>query len=167
MFAEAVPGKKIVFLYRVHESASTESGTNLAFVTENSMSISKSADSTATKDGNIRTPGAAEITISSTSIFKKGDAIIEKLKKAMLSDKLLDIWRVNLDDPGTGDNKFKGTYYQGYLTSFEEASNAEDYVSYTLEFGINGNGADGDVTVTVAQQETAAYAFSDSVKTGA
>lgn len=168
MFAEAVGGKKIVYLYRVHENASTDAGTNLAFVTENSMSISKDADSTATKDGPIRTPGEAEIEIESTSVFKKGDIVIQKLKNAMLNDKLLEIWRANLEAPALGGtNKFAGTYYQGYLTSFEEASNAEDFVEYSLTFGINGKGVDGDVTVTVEQQEAATYVFADTPKTGA
>ena len=167
LFNEAVKGTKIIFLYRVLSKASQKAGTNIAFVTENSLSISKDADSTATKDGAIRTPGETEIEVTSTSIFKKGDEVIDELKKAMLDDELLEIWRANLEDPGTGDNKFKGTYYQGYLTSFEETSNAEDYVEYSLTFGINGKGADGDVTVTTDQQEAAAYVFTDTTQTGA
>ena len=94
MFAEAVGGKKIVYLYRVHENASTDAGTNLAFVTENSMSISKDADSTATKDGPIRTPGEAEIEIESTSVFKKGDIVIQKLKNAIRGNILSGIFDI-------------------------------------------------------------------------
>ena len=166
-FAEAVSGKKVVYLYRLHEDAATTAGATLAFTTENSLSAEVDADSTQTKDGTIRTPAAPEITTSSTSIFKKGDPVIDKYKNAMLNSKLFDIWRANLEDPGTGNNKFKGTYYQGYLTSFEETANAEDFVEITLEFGINGKGADGDVTVTVDQQEAAAYVFADTPATGA
>ena len=44
LFAEAVQGKKIVYLFRVLKDASTQSGTALAFTTENSISISKDAD---------------------------------------------------------------------------------------------------------------------------
>lgn len=168
LFAEAVKGKKIIFLYRVLSDAAEEDGTNLAFVTENGLSISKDADTTATKDGPIRTPGEAEIEITSTSIFMKGDEKIDRLKTAMLNDELIEIWRANLEDPVSGsETKFKGTYYQGYLTSFEETSNAEDYVEYSLTFGVNGVGADGDVTVTAAQQEQANYVFTDTPKSGA
>ena len=39
LFAEAVQGKKIVYLFRVLKDASTQSGTALAFTTENSISI--------------------------------------------------------------------------------------------------------------------------------
>lgn len=166
LFAEAVSGKKIIYLYRVQKNAAEEPGTVIAFVTENSLSISKDAEVTETKDGPMRTPNKAEIEVQSTSIFKKGDVIIEKFRAAMLADDLIEIWRANLEEAGTDDNKFKGTYYQGYLTSFEESSSAEDFVEYSLTFGINGIGANGDVTVTAQQQEAAAYTFADTPQTG-
>ena len=155
VFAEAVQGKKIVYLYRVASKEATANGTTLAFTTENSRTMSKDADSTATKDGSIRTPGTAEVEITATSILAKGDT-------------LLDVWEANLDEPAEeGENKFKGKYFQGYLTEFEKTSSAEDFVECSLTFGINGSGADGDVTVSVEQQEVAAYVFKDTQKTGA
>ena len=91
-----------------------------------------------------------------------------KLKEAMLNDDLIEIWEANLDEPADGgNNKFKGTYYQGYLTEFEKSSTAEDHVECSTTFGINGKGADGDVTVTVEQQKVAAYVFTDTQSTGA
>ena len=53
------------------------------------------------------------------------------------------------------------------MTEFEKTSSAEDFVECSLTFGINGSGADGDVTVSVEQQEVAAYVFKDTQKTGA
>lgn len=161
-FAEAVKGKKVVYLYRVYESAATTDGAVIAFTTENSRSVSVDADSTVTKDGTIRTPSDPEIEISATSILQKGDTFINTLETAMKANKLMDIWEANLEEPGTGQNKFKGTYYQGYLTDFEKSSNAEDFVEIQLTFGINGKGADGDVTVTADQQEAANYVFVDT-----
>lgn len=167
MFSEAVSGKKIVYLYRILNSAATKAGATLAFTTENSRTKSKDADSTETKDGAIRTPGAAEVEITATSILAKGDTLIEELEDAMDSDELIEIWEANLEEPGDGDNKFKGRYYQGYLTEFEKTSNAEDFVECSLTFGINGVGVKGDVTVSAEQQEIAAYVFTDTAKTGA
>lgn len=165
---EAVSGKKIIYLYRILEEASTANATAIAFVTENSTTISKDADSTATKDGNVRTPGTAEIEISATSLLAKGDTMYDKMRSAMLADKVIEIWEVNLAEPITSKSgKFKGTYYQGYLTEFEKTSNAEDYVEVATTFGINGSGADGEVTVSDQQQEVAAYVFADTQKTGA
>lgn len=168
LFAEAVAGKNIVYLYRIMSKASTTDGTTLAFTTENSRTKSKDSDSTITKDGSIRTPGAAETEITATSILSKGDKLIDALEDAMDKDELIEIWEANLDEPAeSGENHFKGMYFQGYLTELEKASNAEDMVEVSLTFGINGSGARGDVTVSVEQQEIASYVFKDTKKTGA
>lgn len=168
LFAEAVSGKKIIYLFRVLNDAATEEGTTIAFTTENSFTISKDADTTATKDGTIRTPGEAEIEITATAILAKGDKKYKRLQQAMLKDEIIEIWKVNLEEPAEGgDNKFAGTYYQGYLTEFEETASAEEHVECSTTFGINGTGADGDVTVSAEQQEIAAYVFADTQATGA
>ena len=166
--AEAVKGNKLVYLFRILSEAATEAGVTLAFTTENTNTISKDADTTATKDGSIRTPGEAEIEISATAILAKGDTMYAKLRDAMLNDELIEIWEANLEEPAsTGSNKFSGTYYQGYLTEFEKSSSAEDFVECSCTFAINGKGADGDVTVSAEQQEVANYVFTDTTKTGA
>lgn len=166
--AEAVSGKKLVYLFRVLDSAATDAGVALAFTTENSLTMSKDADSTATKDGMIRTPGEMEVEITATAILSKGDTMYKKLKEAMKNDKLIEIWEANLaEQSGTGTNKFAGTYYQGYLTEFEMTSSAEDFVEVATTFGINGTGVDGDVTVTAEQQEVANYVFKDTQAAGA
>lgn len=168
LFAEAVQGKKIVYLYRIAEEAATTAGTTLAFTTENSRTKSKDADSTATKDGSIRTPGASEVEISATSILAKGDNMIDKLEDAMDNDKLIEVWEANLEEPAeSGANKFAGRYFQGYITELEKSSSAEDFVECSLTFAINGTGVKGDVTVSVEQQEIANYVFADTTKTGA
>ena len=168
LFAEAVSGKKIVYLYRIKSKAATADGAALAFTTENSRTKSKDADSTETKDGPIRTPGASEVEITATSILAVGDTMIADLEEAMDKDEIIKIWEANLAEPADGgSNKFKGSYYQGYLTEIEITSNAEDFVEVSLTFGINGNGVAGDVTVSAEQQEIANYAFTDTAKTGA
>lgn len=166
--ATAVSGKKIVYLFRVLSMAASKAGATLAFTTENTRTKSKDADSTVTKDGTIRTPGAAEVEITATALLAKGDALIDELEEAMDNNELIEVWEANLDEPATGgSNKFKGAYYQGYLTEFEKTSNAEDFVECSLTFGINGDGVKGDVTVTTEQQEIANYVFADTSKTGA
>ena len=167
LFAEAIQGKKIVYLYRIKKDAATTDGTLIAFTTENGRTKSKDADSTATKDGSIRTPWTAEVEITATSILSKGDGMIDKLEDAMDADEIIEIWEANLAEKAeTGDNKFKGMYFQGFLTEFEKTSSAEEFVECSLTFGINGSGKRGDVTVTVEQQEAADYVFTDTPKTG-
>lgn len=170
LFAEAVQGKKIVYLYRILEDAVTDNGAVIAFTTENGRTKSKDADSTATKDGSIRTPGVAEVEITATSILSVGDTMIGKLEAALDNDKVIEIWEANLMEPVTGtgnENKFKGRYFQGYLTEIEISSSAEDFVEVSLTFGVNGSGKSGNVTVSAAQQEQADYVFKDTAKTGA
>ena len=168
LFAEAVQGKKIVYLYRIADKAATAAAVTLAFTTENGRTKSKDADSTETKDGAVRTPGASEVEITATSILSKGDTLIDDLEDAMDADKLIEIWEANLEEPASaGTNKFKGMYFQGYLTEIEKTSNAEDMVEVSLTFGINGTGKRGDVTVSAEQQEIANYVFKDTSKTGA
>lgn len=170
VFSEAIQGKRIVYLFRIASESTTTTGKRIPFVTEDSRTKSKDADSTATKDGSIRTPGTAEVEISTTVILSKGDEIVKKLEDAMDSDQLIEIWEANLDEPGSGggsDNKFKGMYFQGYITEFEQTASAEDHVEVSLTFGINGSGKRGDVTVTAEEQEEANYLFKDSVQEGA
>ncbi len=168
LFAEAVKGKKIVYLFRVKDEAASSNAVALAFVTENGNTISKDADTTVTKDGSIRTPGEAEIEITSTALLAKGDKMYAKLRDAMINNKIVECWEANLDEPDTSNSgKFDGTYYQGYITEFEKTSSAEDYVECSITYAANGTGADGFVTVTTEQQEVANYVFTDTQKTGA
>ena len=167
LFAEAVSGKKLVYLYRIASQAKDQAGAALAFTTENSRTKSQEADVTATKDGSIRTPGVAEIEITATSILAKGDYLVGALEDAMDGDELIEIWEANLDEKAEGENKFAGRYYQGYLNEMEKTSASDGFVEVSLTFACNGKGAKGDVTVTVEQQEAAVYVFADTPKTGA
>lgn len=161
IFAEAVAGKKLVYLYRIKSKAATANGVALAFTTENERTKSKDSDSVVTKDGAIRVPGASEVEITATSLLAKGDTFIDELEDAMDGDEVIEIWEANLDE-SAGENKFKGMYFQGYLTEISKASNAEDHVEVSLTFAVNGNGVRGDVTVSAEQQEVANYVFSDT-----
>lgn len=166
--AEAISGKKLVYLFRVNENDGTDEGECLAFTTENSRTTEVSADSVATKSGSIRVPGVATSEITATSLLTKGDTRIRSYEKAMVEGKLFDIWEANLEEPvppetgTTPTGKFYGTYWQGYLTSFEKNSNSEDFVECSFTFGLNGNGEDGEVTVDEEQQEIASYVFVDT-----
>ena len=165
-----VKGNRIIYLYRILKDAATDDATAIAFTTENSRSKSRDSDTVTTKDGTIRVPGEVETEISTTAIFaSENDAMIAKLEKALDDGDKVEIWEVNMDKPGTSDNasKFAAKYFQGYVTSFELSSNSEDHAEASLDFGIEGKGADGYATVTDKQQELAEYVFKDTVKSGA
>lgn len=166
--AEAVQGSKIIYLFRVLKDAATKAACAMAFTTENSRSKSKDSDTVVTKDGSMRMPGEAEVEITATALLAVGDTLAEDLEDAMDGDELIEIWEVNLAEPvGTGNNKFKGRYFQGYLTEFELSSSAEDHAEYSTTFAINGEGVKGEVTVSAEQQEVAQYVFKDTTAAGA
>lgn len=168
LFAEAVQGKKIAYLYRILKDAATANAEHVAFTTENSTTMSRDADTTATKDGAIRTPGEVEVEITTTAILSVGDTMIGKLKNALVSGEKVEVWEVNLDEKGTDEGKFKATYYQCYVTEFEKTSSAEDHVECSLTFGAEGSGVEGEATISTAQQEMIElYGFADTQKTGA
>lgn len=168
LFAEAVKGKKIAYLYRLLDDQATEAAQYVAFTTENGTTYSRDADTIVTKDGTIRDPGEVEVEITTTALLSVGDVMLKKLRDALINGKKIEVWEVNLAEPGTGDNKFKARYYQGYVTEFEETSAAEDYVECSLTIAAEGSGADGEATVTEIQQEMIElYGFKDTTKTGA
>lgn len=166
--AEAVQGRKLVYLYRILEDAATTDATALSFVTENERSKSKDSDSTVTKDGPIVTPGESETEITSTSILSTDSTMVDKLEEALDESKVVEIWEINLAKPsGEGSNKYAATYYQGYVTEVSVSASAEDHVEVEHTFAINGKGAKGEATVTAEQQSVIDYVFKDTKKTGA
>lgn len=165
--AEAVQGKKIMYLFRILSKASTSNAMAMAFVTENERSKSKDVEATATKDGSILTPGAAEGEISATAILAANDTMADELEDALDNDELIEIWEVNLAKPSETSGKFKGRYFQGYLTEFALSSSAEEHAEYETTFKVNGKGVKGDVSVSEEQQKVAEYVFADTKATGA
>lgn len=162
-----IQGKRIAYLYRLLADAATTDGAAIAFTTENSRSKSRDSDSVSTKSGTVRVPQEIEIEISTTALFAtENDPMIKKLESAIDTGALVEIWEVNLDVKGTDTNaeKYAAKYFQGYVTSMELSSNSEDHAEYSIDFAIEGKGADGFATVTDEQQEIADYVFKDTVK---
>ena len=166
----AISGKRIVYLYRVLKDAATADAIGIAFTTENGRTKTRDADTTETKDGPVRTPGALESEVTATALFSsESDEMIGKLEGALDNSDKVEVWEVNLDKPGTEDNvgKYAAKYFQGYVTEYELTSSAEDHAEASLTFGLEGTGADGYATLTEEQQEIASYVFADTEKTGA
>lgn len=164
--AEPVKGKKIFYLIRRYSKRTQEAAKTVAFQTEGSRTMSKDADSVATKDGTIRVPGAGEVEISLTSLVTEGDGVHVDLEEAMESGELMEIWEVNASEKGTDDNadKYKARYHQGYLTSLELSASAEDFAELSQTYSINGMGVKGYVTLTQEQKDIVQYLFEDTAK---
>ena len=108
---------EIVYLYRVLEDACDSE--RYSFGIYNGKRKNEEQRRRFDRDeGRIyKTPGVAEVEITATSILSKGDTMIGKLEAALDSDKLIEVWEVNLDEEGTSDNvdKFKAKYSKGIL----------------------------------------------------
>ena len=162
----AVTGKNLIYLYRLESEKATEDGTRIAFTTEDELSISADADATATKDGSVRGASVAELEKTCTSLMDADDEMLPKLKTAILNGSLIELWEVNLDKPVSNQtNKYEGTYYQAYLSEFTTSSPADGNVEVSMTFGINGKGADGNVTVSASQHDDEQYTFVDTPHT--
>lgn len=115
LFASAVPGKRIVYLFRRLSKQAEEGAWNLAFVTENGRTLSVDADSTATKDGSIRTPGVPEQEVTVTCVLSKGDTRVDETEDAILDGEKFEIWEANLEEACHRQRQRKQV--QGYLLS--------------------------------------------------
>lgn len=175
MFDDAVTytaeqGKQIIILLRVLSDAATAAAALVPFGTSDSESISADTDTTVTKDGVISTAGAASVELSKEGLMyhasadPDGTTILDKLKAAMKNRSLVEAWVVDLARPAAATGKYLGTYYQGYLTSFESEAAAEDLATVSMDYTANGIGADGACTVDAATIAIASYVFKDTTQ---
>ena len=163
MTFEALHGKNQILLWRLLEEAGTTAGAKLAFQTEHSVSKSRSTDTTITKDGPIVTGGGFEEEVPFSCIMAKDDPVVALLNKAILENKPLELWEVNITDAGAA-GKYPGKYRQGLLSELNETKNAEDLVELDGTFITNGTAKEGQVTLTAEQAEAVQYAFRDVTK---
>ncbi|MTD42464.1 phage major tail protein, TP901-1 family [Erwinia sp. CPCC 100877] len=163
---EVLKGVDIILLYRLLSKAAEEDAWKMAFQTEHDNGLSRDSDSTATKDGNVQTLNPVEYDFSATSLMPKGDPHVDEMKRALIDGEVIEIWEINKAEKGTGGDaeKYKATYYQGYVSEFTPTATAEDNVELTLSFAINGIGQDGFATLSSEQAEVVQYVFEDTTK---
>lgn len=162
---EVVKGLDIILLYRLKRKAEEEEAWKMAFQTEHESSMTREAESTITKDGNVQSLNPIEYELTATSLMAKGDAHIDEMKKALIDGEVIEIWEINKAELGVDENKdkYKATYYQGYVSEFTPSANAEDNVELSLSFVINGIGQEGYASLTDKQAEVVQYTFTDTV----
>lgn len=162
---EALQGRNLIVLFRILKDAKTKTATKLAFQTEHELTETKDADSVATKDGSIAVPTTLETELDVTSIMALGDTLPDELRQALRDSSLVEIWEVNLAEKGTDadKDKYKATYFQGYITEWSRNPNAEDALELSISFVINGEGQDGYATLTAGQEAVVQYVFKDTV----
>ena len=159
--AEAVKGIDRILLMRPYSLRTTEAAGRLAFQTDHDTSSTRGADVTATKDGSIRSTSPAEKELSLNSIMARDDEVRKKLQEAHENGELVEVWDIDKGSEPTG-NKYAATYYQGFLTEWSETAAAEDNVSISASYAINGTGVRGEATLTEDQATVVQYDFKDT-----
>lgn len=164
----ALRGVNMIMLMRPLSLQSKEDAGRLAFQTTHDVSSSRAADTTQTKDGNIVSLGAEEVSISLSSIMAQKDETREKLKAAYSNPdgEIVEFWKIDKTVPmPTGDTnagKFPATYYQGYITEWSESAPADGAIEMSLTAEINGSGVEGFATLTEDQKIVVQYKFVDT-----
>ena len=138
-------------------------GGKLAFQTSHEKSLSRDAESTITKDGNINSLSELEVEYSLETLFAHNDANREAIYDAFLNGDLIEIWDIDKTEPTVpGGTQFPATYFQGYINEWSESAGAEDSVEISMSVSVNGTGARGNATLTDEQAKFVQYPFADT-----
>ncbi|MGX7014435.1 phage major tail protein, TP901-1 family [Vagococcus silagei] len=163
MALEAVLGKDVVLLFRIMKDAATNAATKLAFQTEHETTETSESEAIATKDGSVNTQGTSTIEMSCTSILARNDEMLKKLRDARRKGDLVEIWEVDTQDKKE-NGKYGATYYRGKVSEFSKKPAVDGAVEVSLTFSIDGEGADGEATLTKEQETVVEYEFKDTTK---
>lgn len=168
--AEAVKGKNRIILMRALSAQATEDAGRLTFQVEHEKSSSRDSESTATKDGNINALSEETVEYSLSTLLAQEDATRDKIETAYHNGELVEIWDINKTVKETAEpnaGKYPCTYYQGYITEWNESAAVDGNVELSLSLVINGAGVKGFTEISAEQEEVVMYDFTDTKKTGA
>lgn len=170
--AEAITGKNRIILLRALSAQGTENAGRLTFQTEHEKSSSRDSESTATKDGNINALSEEAVEFSISTLLAQEDATRDKIEVAYHKGELVEIWDINRTAPAPESDtenagKYPATYYQGYITEWNESAPVDGNVELSLSLVINGAGVKGFTELSQEQEEVAMYDFTDTKRTGA
>ncbi|MCL1924214.1 MAG: phage major tail protein, TP901-1 family [Defluviitaleaceae bacterium] len=136
----------------------------MAFQTNHEKSITRDAESTITKDGNIHSLSEVVVEYSLTTLMAHNDEVRAKMYEGFLNGELIELWDIDKTEEVTpGSNQFLATYFQGYITEWSETAGAEDSVEISLSIAVNGSGVRGNATLTEDQATVVQYEFADTI----
>ena len=158
-------GAEQVVFGRLLSKAAELDGARISLQTTLDYTWERDSDSTETKDGSMTRSGAAEIEMD-VEFLSSDDPLIKVFKEAITKNEVIELWRVNFNQEGTSAGSHPAEYMRGYVTSFEENADADDFGTAKAEVSITGTPKDGSVTVDNAVASGIDYAFRDLAKTG-
>lgn len=159
---EAIKGKNLILLFRLLEDAAKHKAAKLAFQTEHAVDKSRDSDTTETKDGPVTVGQGMEEEISFSCIMAKNDPVAKMLDEALINNKTVEVWEVDVTPKEEDDGKYPATYRQGLITEYNTSANVEDLITLECTFVTSGIGQKGEVTLTQEQKEVVQYKFRDT-----
>lgn len=151
-----IAGKQVVAYIRLLKNASKEQAALIPYQTSLDFDPQRKSDSTATKSGNVVTPGALELDLSIEfidNLSKVGDDIRESLFK----EEKCEVWIVYLNKKK--DDKNYGIYMQGQVSEDSGKNDADSDATREASFAIDGDPQLGWLTLPNDAKEELSYAF--------
>lgn len=128
-------GTKQVPFLRFLDEASTKKATMCSYVTGNNFNLSRQVTNTATKQGQMPTPGTLTTAVT-LNVLNAATELNDNLYKAILKTAKAEYWQVSLDRKK--DGKYFAWYVRGYVTAVNETSNANADSTLAVTFTPEG-----------------------------
>lgn len=161
-----VNGKSKFLLFRKLSEASKGAAKKLLLQTEHEWSFERDQESKKTKDGAVIASGGMEVSLSISAVSSY-DEVNGMLYESVLKDEMLEVWEVDITQPGTeASEKFKAKYARGKLSSWTLPSSVDGLEELDTEMAIEGVPVEGEATLTEEQKLLikGAYEFVDTTQ---
>ena len=147
--------KQIPFL-RFLSDAGTKKATMCSYVTGNDFNITRNVTNTATKNGQVPTPGTLTTAIT-LNVLNAATELNDNIYTAILDTAKAEYWQVSLDRKK--DGKYFAWYVRGYVTAVNQANNANADSTLAVTFTPEGDPQRGWLTLDSDTLDEINYVF--------
>lgn len=162
---EIVNGKHSILLFRELSKASEKPADIMLFQEEHTFSYEREYDKVVTKSGVVLKQGNLDTEVEIEAIQAVYDPVQEFLERSVIDGIKLELWQVNTDPRVKNeDGEYPAIYVQGYLSTWEPASPAEDEPDISGAFMVEYEPTFGWTKLSEVQESAvqAAYGFRDT-----
>lgn len=162
-------GTKQVPFLRFLNDASTKKATMCSYVTGNNFNLTRQVTNTATKNGQVPTPGTLTTAVT-LNVLNAATELNDDLYTAILDTSKAEYWQVSLDRKK--DGKYFAWYVRGYVTAVNQTNNANADSTLAVTFTPEGDPQRGWLTLDSDTLDEINYVFrgidpvTDSESTG-
>lgn len=147
--------KQIPFL-RFLSDAGTKKATMCSYVTGNNFNLTRQVTNTATKNGQVPTPGTLTTAVT-LNVLNAATELNDDLYTAILDTAKAEYWQVSLDRKK--DDKYFAWYVRGYVTAVNQTNNANADSTLAVTFTPEGDPQRGWLTLDSDTLDEINYVF--------